>query len=130
GVQAEQLNYLSSEMSFGYTDASKYTDKSRATVWNFAKTIAHADYVNAESIRALSADYQNASASFNERISLNVTANQAVAQQVSTLSAQMVGGYTGNDVTQITSGLLHQERQATASRFEGLAQQISLISAG
>ncbi|KRU23550.1 phage tail protein [Psychrobacter piscatorii] len=130
GVQAEQLNYLSSEMSFGYTDASKYTDKSRATVWSFAKTIAHADYVNAESIRALSADYQNASASFNERISLNVTANQAVAQQVSTLSAQMVGGYTGNDVTQITSGLLHQERQATASRFEGLAQQISLISAG
>lgn len=130
GVQAEQLNYLSSEMSFGYTDATKYTDKSRATVWGFAKTIAHADYVNAESIRALSADYQNASASFNERISLNVTANQAVAQQVSTLSAQMVGGYTGNDVTQITSGLLHQERQATATRFEGLAQQISLISAG
>ena len=130
GVQAEQLNYLSSEMSFGYTDATKYTDKSRAIVWSFAKTIAHADYVNAESIRALSADYQNSSASFNERISLNVTANQAVAQQVSTLSAQMVGGYTGNDVTQITSGLLHQERQATATRFEGLAQQISLISAG
>lgn len=130
GVQAEQLNYLSSEMSFGYTDATKYTDKSRATVWSFAKTIAHADYVNAESIRALSADYQNSSTSFNERISLNVTANQAVAQQVSTLSAQMVGGYTGNDVTQITSGLLHQERQATATRFEGLAQQISLISAG
>lgn len=130
GVQAEQLNYLSSEMSFGYTDATKYTDKSRATVWSFAKTIAHADYVNAESIRALSADYQNSSASFNERISLNVTANQAVAQQVSTLSAQMVGGYTGNDVTQITSGLLHQERQATATRFDGLAQQISLISAG
>lgn len=130
GAQAEQLNYLSSEMSFGYTDATKYTDKSRATVWSFAKTIAHADYVNAESIRALSADYQNSSASFNERISLNVTANQAVAQQVSTLSAQMVGGYTGNDVTQITSGLLHQERQATATRFEGLAQQISLISAG
>ena len=130
GVQAEQLNYLSSEMSFGYTDATKYTDKSRATVWSFAKTIAHADYVNAESIRALSADYQNSSASFNERISLNVTANQAVAQQVSTLSAQMVGSYTGNDVTQITSWLLHQERQATAMRFEGLAQQISLISAG
>ena len=130
GVQAEQLNYLSSEMSFGYTDATKYTDKSRATVWSFAKTIAHADYVNAESIRALSADYQNSSASFNERISLNVTANQAVAQQVSTLSAQILGGYTGNDVTQITSGLLHQERQATATRFEGLAQQISLISAG
>ena len=130
GVQAEQLNYLSSEMDFGYADKTKYVDQSRATVWTFAKTIAHADYTNAESISALSADYQNASASFNERISLNVTANQAVAQQVSTLSAQMVGGYTGNDVTQITSGLLHQERQATATRFDGLAQQISLISAG
>lgn len=130
GVQAEQLNYLSSEMDFGYADKTKYADKSRATVWTFAKTIAHADYTNAESIRALSADYQGSSASFNERINLNVTANKAVAQQVTNLSAQIVGGYTGNDVTQITSGLLHQERQATATRLEGLAQQISLLSAG
>ncbi|MGP5203712.1 host specificity protein J [Psychrobacter aquimaris] len=130
GVQAEQLSYLSSEMDFGYADKTKYVDQSRATVWTFAKTVAHADYTNAESIRALSADYQGSSASFNERINLNITANKAVAQQVTNLSAQMVGGYTGNDVTQITSGLLHQERQATATRFEGLAQQISLISAG
>lgn len=130
GVQAEQLNYLSSEMDFGYADKTKYVDQSRATVWTFAKTVAHADYTNAELIRALSADYQNSSAKFTEQISLNVTANTAVAQQVTNLSAQMVGGYTGNDVTQITSGLLHQERQATATRFEGLAQQISLLSAG
>lgn len=130
GVQAEQLSYLSSEMDFGYADKTKYVDQSRATVWTFAKTVAHADYTNAESIRALSADYQNSSAKFTEQISLNVTANKAVAQQVTNLSAQMVGGYTGNDVTQITSGLLHQEREATATRFEGLAQQISLLSAG
>lgn len=130
GVQAEQLNYLSSEMDFGYADKTKYVDQSRATVWTFAKTVAHADYTNAESIRALSADYQNSSAKFTEQINLNVTANKAVAQQVTNLSAQIVGGYTGNDVTQITSGLLHQERQATATRLEGLAQQISLLSAG
>lgn len=130
GVQAEQLNYLSSEMDFGYADKTKYADQSRATVWTFAKTVAHADYTNAESIRALSADYQNSSAKFTEQISLNVTANKAVAQQVTNLSAQIVGGYTGDDVSQITSGLLHQERQATATRFEGLAEQISLLSAG
>lgn len=130
GVQAEQLNYLSSEMDFGYADKTKYVDQSRATVWTFAKTVAHADYTNAESIRALSADYQQSSAKFTEQISLNVTANKAVAQQVTNLSAQIMGGYTGNDVSQITSGLLHQERQASATKFEGLAQQISLLSAG
>ena len=42
----------------------------------------------------------------------------------------MVGGYTGNDITQVTSGLLHQEREARATATEGLATQISLLSAG
>lgn len=130
GVQATQLNYLSSEIDLEYADQTKYVNKQKSTAWTFAKTVAHADYTNAQSIRGLSADYQQSSAKFTEQINLNVTANKAVAQQVTDLSAQMVGGYTGNDVSQITSGLLHQERQATATRFEGLAEQISLLSAG
>ena len=130
GVQAQTLDYLSSEIKLDYTNANKFTSVARGTVWTFAKAVAHADYVNSESIRALSADYQNSSAKFSERINLNTTANQAVAEQVTTLSAQLVGGYDGNDVTQVASGLIYQERTATATRFEGLAEQISLISAG
>lgn len=129
-AQTTQLNYLSSEINLAYADKTKFANKQKSTAWTFAKTVAHADYTNAESIRGLSADYQQSSAKFTEQINLNVTANKAVAQQVTNLSAQIVGGYTGNDVTQITSGLLHQERQATATRLEGLAQQISLLSAG
>lgn len=130
GAQAEQLNYLSSEINLGYTDKTKYTDKNKATAWTFAKTVAHADYVNAESIRALSADYQNSSAKFTEQIKLNATKSESVAQQITTLSAQMTGGYSGSDLEQVTSGLIYQERRARATDVAGLSEQISLLSAG
>jgi len=130
GLQAQRLTYLSSEIDSGYTDATKYTDKSRGTVWTFAKAVAHADYVNAQSIQGLSADYQNSSARFTEEINLLTTKNEAVATKTTNLSAQMVGGYDGNDLTKLNSGLLFEESKARATDVEGLAEQISLLSAG
>ncbi|MDP4545891.1 phage tail protein [Psychrobacter faecalis] len=130
GLQAQRLTYLSSEINSGYTDATKYTDKSRGTVWTFAKAVAHADYVNAQSIQGLSADYQNSSARFTEEINLLTTKNEAVATKTTNLSAQMVGGYDGNDLTKLNSGLLFEESKARATDVEGLAEQISLLSAG
>lgn len=130
GLQAQRLTYLSSEINSGYTDATKYTDKSRGTVWTFAKAVAHADYVNAQSIQGLSADYQNSSARFTEEINLLTTKNEAVATKTTNLSAQMVGGYDGNDLTKLNSGLLFEESKARATDVEGLAAQISLLSAG
>ncbi|WP_131669500.1 TipJ family phage tail tip protein [Psychrobacter pygoscelis] len=128
--QAETLNYISAELDFGYTDRNQYTDKSKGAVWTTAKAIAHADYVNAQAIQGLSAEYQRSSARFTEQINLNVSKTASVAQQITNLSAQMVGGYQGSDLNQVTSGLLHQERTARATDVAGLSEQISLLSAG
>lgn len=130
GVQASKLTYLSSEIDFGYADKTQYADKSRATVWTFAKTVAHADYTNAQMVTGLSADYKDSSARFTEKIELLATKNEATATKTSNLSAQIVGGYDGNDLTKINSGLLFEESKARASDVEALAEQISLLSAG
>ena len=130
GLQAQKLDYISSELNFGYTDASKYTNKARGTVWTFAKTVAHADYVNSQLITGLSADYQNSSARFTENINLLTTKNEAVATKTTNLSAQILGGYDGNDLTKLTSGLIFEESKARATDVEGLAEQMSLLSAG
>lgn len=130
GLQASKLTYLSSEIDFGYADKTQYADKSRATAWTFAKTVAHADYTNAQMVRGLSADYKDSSARFTENIELLATKNEATATKTSNLSAQIVGGYDGNDLTKINSGLLFEESKARASDVEGLAEQISLLSAG
>lgn len=128
--QAETLNYISAELDFGYTDRNQYTDKSKGAVWTTAKAIAHADYVNAQAIQGLSAEYQRSSARFTEQINLNVSKTESVAQQITDLSAQMVGGYDGSNLDEVTSGLLHQERTARATDIAGLSEQISLLSAG
>ena len=130
GVQAQKLDYLSSELDMGFTDATQYTNKARGTVWTFAKTVAHADYVNSQLITGLSADYQNSSARFTENINLLTTKNEAIATKTTNLSAQMVGGYDGSDLTKLTSGLVFEESKARANDVEGLAEQISLLSAG
>lgn len=130
GVQAERLDYLSSEINFGYVDKTKYANKARSTAWTFAKTVAHADYTNAQMIRGLSADYQDSSARFTENVELLTTKNEATATKTSNLSAQLVGGYDGNDLTKLNSGLIFEESKARATDVEGLAEQISLLSAG
>ena len=128
-AQTSQLNYLSSEIDLRYADKNRYASKS-AKSWNLAKTIVSGDYANAEQIRGVSAQLDSAKAIFTEQIRTNVTKTEAVTQQITDLSAQMVGGYTGNDLNQVTSGLLHQERQARTTAYEGLVEQISLLSAG
>lgn len=61
--------------------------------------------------------------SVNERIQTETSARE-------TLATQLRGTYTGNDVTQITTGLLFQERSTRISQDSALSQQISLLSAG
>ena len=130
GVQAQSLDYISTRLDFGYADKTQYASTARGSVWTFAKTVAHADYVNSQLIRGLSADYQDSSSRFTERINLLADKNEAVATQTTNLSAQLVGGYDGNDLAMLNSGLLFQESTARANDVEGLAEQISLLSAG
>ena len=130
GLQAEKLTYLSSQIDFRYADKTRYADKSRATVWTFAKTVAHADYTNAQMITGLSADYRGSSARFTENIELLSKQNEATATKTTTLSAQVLGDYTGGGLGKLNSGLIFEESKARADDVEGLAEQISLLSAG
>jgi hypothetical protein len=45
------------------------------------------------------------------------------------LSTQVTGGYTGTDLTQLSAGLLYQERQARSSADSSLASSISTLTA-
>lgn len=130
GLQAEKLTYLSSQIDFRYADKTRYADKSRATVWTFAKTVAHADYTNAQMITGLSADYRGSSARFTENIELLSKQNEATTTKTTTLSAQVLGDYTGGGLGKLNSGLIFEESKARATDVEGLAEQISLLSAG
>lgn len=127
---SEKLTYLASELDFGYADKTQYASKARGTAWTFAKTVARADYVNSELARGISADLAGAKASFTEQITANATENGATTQKIENLSAQVVGGYEGSDLGELSSGLLYQESTARASDFSALSEQISLLSAG
>lgn len=130
-AQAQTLKFLSSEVSLGYADKTKYADKSRATAWTFAKTLAHADYTNAQMTRGLTADFKDSSARFSENIELLSRQNEAVATKTGVLSAQVLGNdYEGGGLGKLNSGLIFEESKARASDVEGLAEQISLLSAG
>lgn len=126
----EKLTYLASELDFGYADKKQYASTARGTAWTFAKTVARADYVNSELARGISADLAGAKASFTEQITATATKNLATTQRIENLSAQVVGGYEGNDLSKLSSGLLYQEATARATDVSALSEQISLLSAG
>ncbi|MGO3281505.1 MAG: host specificity protein J, partial [Psychrobacter sp.] len=126
----EKLTYLASELDFGYADKTQHASTARGTAWTFAKTVARADYVNSELARGISADLAGTKASFTEQITANATKNLATTQKTENLSAQVVGGYDGNDLGELSSGLLYQESTARASDYSALSEQISLLSAG
>lgn len=125
-----KMTYLASELDFGYADKTQYASKARGTAWTFAKTVARADYVNSELARGISADLAGAKASFTEQITATAAKNFAATQKIENLSAQVVGGYEGDDLGELSSGLLYQESTARASDYSALSEQISLLSAG
>ncbi|WP_288773700.1 phage tail protein [uncultured Psychrobacter sp.] len=125
-----KMTYLASELDFGYADKTQYASKARGTAWTFAKTVARADYVNSELARGLTADLAGTKASFTEQITATTVNNLATVKKVENLSAQVVGGYEGDDLGKLSSGLLYQERTARASDYSALSEQISLLSAG
>lgn len=125
-----KMTYLASELDFGYADKTQYASKARGTAWTFAKTVARADYVNSELARGISADLAGAKASFTEQITATTVNNLATVKKIENLSAQVVGGYEGDNLGELSSGLLYQERTARASDYSALSEQISLLSAG
>lgn len=114
----------------GDTDRWAGDDNYFVGVWTERGAIITEGLATANRFDAVTSSINDNKASIIENNKTLVTKTEAIAQQTNTLSAQMVGGYTGNDLTQVTSGLIHQEREARATATEGLATQISLLSAG
>lgn len=56
-------------------------------------------------------------------------ADIAQASTTNKLAVQMRGGYDGNDLDQVSSGLLYQHKRSTTTAIETLTEQMSLISA-
>jgi hypothetical protein len=84
----------------------------------------------AQSVTTLTSSVNNSLAGIEEELTTLSTNLGAEASERQTLAAQMRGSYTGNDLSGITTGLLYKERIARATADQGLAQQITLLSAG
>ena len=114
----------------GDTDRWAGDDNYFVGVWTERGAIITEGLATANRFDVVTSNINDNKAAIIENNKTLVTKTEAIAQQTNTLSAQMVGGYTGSDLKQVTSGLLHQEREARATATEGLATQISLLSAG
>lgn len=101
-----------------------------AGVWSERSAIIEKDMAMSKRTDGLLSSINDNKASITQVNKTLVTKNEVVASQINRLAAQMVGGYNGDDLSQVTSGLIHQERTARATDIEGLAEQVSLLSAG
>ena len=114
----------------GDTDGWAGDDSYFAGVWTERSAIIEQGLATAKVTDGLLSNINDNKATITQVNQTLVTKTEVTASQLNRLSAQMVGGYDGNNLQDITSGLIHQERQARATETEGLAQQISLLSAG
>lgn len=94
----------------------------------------NADGALAQDITTLTATVNGNNSTLTAAIQAEATAranaDSAEATERNTLATQVRGGYTGSDLSQVTTGLIFQERQARSSQDSALAQQISLLTAG
>lgn len=69
------------------------------------------------------------SAAITQEASTRATAISAEAASRESLSTQLRGSYTGTDITQVSTGLIHSERQSRISADENLQSQVNLLVA-
>lgn len=71
----------------------------------------------------------DAVAAHTSELSLLTTDLGSEVRARETLSSQMLGGYSGTDLSALTSGLLYDERVARTTASEGFAHDISVVAA-
>lgn len=101
-----------------------------AGVWSLQSAIIEEGLARAQSLDVVTANINENKANIIQNNIALVDKTSVTASQINNISAQMVGGYTGNSLNELTSGLIHQERTARATDVEGLALEMSLLSAG
>ena len=69
-------------------------------------------------------------AAIQQEAQARASADSAEANQRQMLAAQLRGGHEGSDLNGVTSGLIAQEKAARTTQYEGLARQMTLLSAG
>lgn len=132
-TEATLRETLATQMRGNYTG----TDVAQVTtglIFSERTARTTADSALTSSISTLNATVTNNYNTLNTLIqnesTARATAVSAEAAERNLLSAQLRGNYTGSDLSQLTSGLLYQERIARAAQDSSLAQQITLLSAG
>lgn len=78
---------------------------------------------------ASSGDLQDVLAAIQDEATARANADAAEAAARTTLATQVRGSYTGTDITQLSTGLLYEERLARSSADSSLASSISVVSA-
>lgn len=105
-----------------------------AAITNEQTARQNADLSLASDITTLTASVdsnnQTLTAAIQAEAQARADADSAEATQRNTLAAQLRGGYTGSDLSSVTTGLIYQESQARVNQDNALAQQISLLTAG
>lgn len=69
-------------------------------------------------------------AAISQEAQARASGDSAEANQRQMLAAQLRGGHEGSDLDGVTSGLIAQEKAARTTQYEGLARQMTLLSAG
>lgn len=93
-------------------------------------TRANADTALGQRIDTTNANVADNAAAITAETNARASADSVEANQRTTLATQMRGGYEGSDLSQLTSGLLFQEKSARSNQYESVVQQMTLLQAG
>lgn len=112
------------------TNLESSTDDSLASIRLKQDALTTEDEALATSISTLTTTFEGQTAQFSDQLTALTNENEATLQKTENLRAQLVGGYDGTDLDQVSEGLLHQEKLARVNDKESLVQQIGLLASG
>lgn len=120
------INSLTSTVNTNYNTLN-------SAITSEATTRSNADTTLTNSLNTLSSTVTNnktaTDAAIASEASTRASAISSEATQRNTLATQLRGSYTGTDVSQLSSGLLFEERQARTTADSALSTSISQVSA-
>lgn len=129
--EATQRETLASQMRGSYTG----TDINQLTtglIFSERQARTTADTALSTSITNLTAtvngNFNTLNAAITAESTARATAISSEATQRNSLASQLRGNYTGSDLSQLTQGLLFEERQARVSSDSALSTSISTLS--
>ena len=122
-----------SALAIQITSLSATVDGNSAAIQQEITARVNADSALQTQINTLTAassgDFSELIAALQEEQTARTNADSAEAAARQTLAAQMRGSYTGTDIAQVTSGLLHSEAQARANADSAISSTVTTLTA-